>query len=142
MKRSLFIATLLVLPAIAVSAQQSPGLLAQVRNARFVYVTTYDGSSFSENPTLEDRAAASAVQDALRQFGPLTVVSQPQQADMIVVVECRPSEDILAVYSPRDWPRGDFLWRAMGKGGLSAPALPLLQQLEAALQKVYGKKPV
>ena len=67
-----------------------PGTLA---NARYVYVASYDGDQFNINLLPEDRNAISAVQDAIQNWGKLTLVYQPSQADIIILVTSRPSED-------------------------------------------------
>lgn len=105
--------------------------LGTLRNAQFVYVTSYDGSQFSRNILPEDRAAISRVQDALRDWG-YTVVYRPQQADMILAVQSRGSEDTLSVYS-----RGfsQYLWRASQKRGFALEVGTLLGQLKADLDR-------
>ena len=64
----------------------------------YVYVASYDGDQFNTNLLPEDREAIGAVQDAIQKWGKLTLVYQPSQADIIILVTSRPSEDILAVY--------------------------------------------
>ncbi len=139
MKRLLVVAGLFVLLAATLFAQNSSGVLSPFRNARFVYVTSYDGPQFSANLLPEDRKAIVKVQDGLRKSGPYTIVYRPQDADMIVAVESRSSEDVLAVYDRQSWRTGTYLWRAMAKGGLSTSGAPLLQQLETGLAKANGK---
>ena len=72
-----------------------PGTLV---NARYVYVTSYDGDQFDINLLPEDREAISAVQDAIQKWGKFILVYEPQQADIVLMVMSRPSEDVLAVY--------------------------------------------
>jgi hypothetical protein len=115
-------------------AGQSNGL-GVLRNAQYVYVTSYDGPQFSQELLEEDRAGITATQKALEQSGQFIVVYKPREADMIVVVQSRPSEDVLAVYDRNAWPTGNWLWRASKKGGLSDPDVPLVRQLEAALER-------
>src|SRR5690348_1537093 len=86
-------------------AGQSNGL-GVLRNAKYVYVTSYDGSQFSQNLLQEDRAGIAATQKALEQSGQFIVVYKPREADMIVVVQSRPSEDVLAVYDRNAWQTG------------------------------------
>ncbi len=105
--------------------------LGTLRNARFVYVTSYDGSQFSRDVLPEDRAAISRVQDAVRSWG-YTVVQRPQQADMILAVQSRGSEDTLAVYSAGF---SNYLWRASQKHGFSLENGTLLNQLKADLDR-------
>jgi hypothetical protein len=80
-----------------------PGILA---NAQYVYVASYDGDHFDTNLLPEDREAISAVQDAVQKWGKLTLVYQPSQADIIILVTSRPSEDLLAVYDGHGSIRG------------------------------------
>jgi hypothetical protein len=100
-------------------------------------VTSYDGPQYSERLLPADRQAIAAVQQAVMDSGHYTVVYIPAEADMIIVVESRPSEDILAVYDAHNWPTGAFLWRAMQKNGLSGD-VPLYKQLSAALERSSG----
>jgi len=113
-----------------------PGTLV---NARFVYVTSYDGDQFDINLLPEDRQAIAAVQDALQKWGKFTLVYEPRQADIVMVVMSRPSEDILAVYDGHGWPRNQYLWRMMGRGGLQSGETPLLTNLEKAFEKATAK---
>lgn len=142
MKRMFLIPALLALASVALMAQANWAFLSPLHNAQFVYVTSYSGPQFSANPLPEDRQAIGAVQDALQSWGHYTIVYSPERADMIVVVESRPSEDILAVYDRTSFRQGAFLWRATAKNGLSTPEMPLVQKLEAALARVNGGTPV
>jgi hypothetical protein len=137
MKRLLLIPVLVALASLAVIAEPNWEFLSPLRNAQLVYVTSYSGPQFSANPLPEDRQAIVLVQDALQKLH-YTIVYQPQRADMIVAVESRPSEDILAVYSPESWRNGAYLWRDTAKDGLSSPKIPLMHKLELALAKVKG----
>ncbi len=109
-----------------------PGTLA---NARFVYVASYDGDQFNPNLLSEDRAAIGAVQDAIQNWGKLTLVYQPSQADIIILVTSRPSEDLLAVYDAHG-SRDTYLWRVMGRDGLASGETPLVTQFETAFDSV------
>jgi hypothetical protein len=113
-----------------------PGTLA---NARYVYVTSYDGDQFDFNILPEDRQAIADVHDAVQQWGYYIVVYRPQDADMILAVQKRGSEDTLAVYDARRGPDSTYLWRAMGRGGLAKNELPLFTQLREAVEKA-GRK--
>jgi len=103
-------------------------------NARYVYVTSYDGNQFSANPLPEDRQAIAAVQDAIQQWGRYLIVDRPQDADMILVVQSRPSEDILAVYEGHSF-GSPYLWRAMARNGLQKGETPLVTELQHAVEK-------
>jgi hypothetical protein len=106
-----------------------PGTLI---NARYVYVTSYDGDQFNINLFPEDRQAISTVQDAMQKWGKFTLVYEPYQADIVLMVTSRPSEDILAVYDARGWPQNQYLWRMMGRSGLQQGESPLVTNLEKA----------
>ena len=88
--------TTLSAATVAPSAPQLPRTLA---NARFVYVTAYDGDQFDPLLLPDDRAAIGRVEDAIQKWGRLTLVYRRQEADIILVVQSRPSEDVLAVYT-------------------------------------------
>jgi hypothetical protein len=141
MKRfSLVTIGLLALAAVSATAAPNttsgdvpafPGILA---NARFVYVASYDGDQFAPNLLPEDRAAINTVQNAIQSWGKLSLVYQPGQADMIILVSSRPSEDLMAVY---DAPlNGNYLWRVMGRGGLEASEAPLVTQFEKGFESI------
>ena len=137
MKKALSIAALLAVVSIAQAIETNWEFLSPVRNAQYVYVTSYSGSQFATTFG-EDRRAISAVQDAFKKWG-YTIVYQPQWANMIVVVERRPSVDILDVYDRQSWHQRRFLWRATAKGGLNVPDMPLMHQLQDALSRIKGK---
>ena len=105
-----------------------------LNNARYVYVTAYDGGQFNVNLLPEDRQAISAVQDAIQRWGHYIVVYRPDQADMILAVQSRPSEDVLAVYDAR-LKGSTYLWRAMGRDGLEQGETPLMTQLQQAVEQ-------
>src|ERR1700685_4209852 len=109
------------------SAAPFPGILI---NARYVYVTSYDGDQFNPNLLPEDRNAINAVQDAMQKWGKLILVYRPQEADIVLMVQSRPSEDVLAVYDAHGWPANSYLWRVMGASGLQASETPLVTQME------------
>lgn len=69
-----------------------PAITATLNNARFVFVTSYDGDQFSANPLPQDHKAIANVQDAVQKWGRFVVVDNPQQADLILVVQSRASE--------------------------------------------------
>ena len=106
-----------------------PGTLI---NARYVYVTSYDGDQFNINLLPEDRQAIATVQDAMEKWGKFIVVYKPREADIVLMVMSRPSEDVLAVYDAHGWPQNQYLWRVMGRSGLQKNESPLLTDLETA----------
>jgi hypothetical protein len=114
-----------------------PGTLV---NARFVYVTSYDGDQFNANLFPEDREAINTVQDAIQRWGKFILVYKPSQADIVLMVMSRPSEDILAVYDAHGWP-GDrqYLWRMTGRNGLQPSEAPLVTNLEKAFEQAMAK---
>ena len=113
-----------------------PDLPRVLANARFVYVTAYDGDQFDPNLLPEDRAAIGHVQDAIQKWGKLTLVYRPEDADIILAVESRPSEDILAVYDAHTPASPTYLWRVMARGGLQKGEVPLVAQFEKAWEKI------
>ena len=121
MKRALGIVLVLLMSvAAAMAAAQSkdqpfPGTLI---NAKYVYVTSYDGDQFDQNLLPEDRQAIAAVQDAIQKWGHYVLVYRPDEADIVLMVQSRPTEDVLAVYDAQLWPEQTYLWRAMGRNGL------------------------
>jgi hypothetical protein len=141
MKKNIFATVLLIFALATLSAatasanpQPMPRILA---NARFVYVAAYDGDQFAPELLPDDRAAISRVEDAIEKWGKLIVVYRPQEADIMLVVQSRPSEDVLAVYDAHSGDAGSgpsqtYLWRVMGRGGLQKSEMPLLSQFEKA----------
>ena len=147
MKRFSFVAAvLIVMSAISAAAAPSPntvkapafpGILA---NARYVYVASYDGDQFDPNLLPEDRNAIGAVQDAIQTWGKLTLVYQPSEADIVILVTSRPSEDLMAVYDAHQGPSGNYLWRVMGRDGLQSGETPLVKQFEKGFEGVQKRK--
>lgn len=142
MKRLYGVMTVLLLLAAAAFAAPPDVQAAKIQtfpktliNARYVYVTAYDGGQFNINLLPEDRQAISAVQDAIQHWGRYIVVYSPDQADMIIAVQSRPSEDVLAVYDARSQ-QSTYLWRAMGRDGLQQGETPLMTQLQQAVEKL------
>lgn len=103
-------------------------------NAQYVYVTSYDGDQFDPRLLPEDRAAIANVQDAVQKWGRYTLVYRAQDADMILIVQSRPSEDVLAVYDAHI-PGSSYMWRAMGREGLQKNETPLVSQLQRAVDQ-------
>ena len=120
-------------PAPRKKVSAFPGTLV---NARYVYVASYDGDQFNPNLLPEDRQAIASVQDALQKWGKWVLVYTPREADIVLLVESRPSEDVLAVYDAHGFPGTEYLWRAMGRGGLQKNETPLVTELQQAFDKV------
>jgi hypothetical protein len=51
------------------SAQNVPAFPGTLANARYVYVTSYDGDQFNPNLLSEDREAIGTVEDAMQKWG-------------------------------------------------------------------------
>lgn len=116
------------------AAKDAPKIPRTLANARYVYVTAYDGDQFDPELLPDDRAAINNVQDAIRQWGKLALVYRPEEADVILMVESRPSEDVLAVYDA-GMPQ-TYLWRAMGRSGLQKDETPLFSEFENAWKQM------
>ena len=147
MKRFSFLAiSLLMMLAISALAapkpttETTPAFPGTLANARYVYVASYDGDQFNPNLLPEDRNAIGAVQDAIQKWGKLTIVYQPYEADIIILVTSRASEDVLAVYDGHQRASGNFLWRVMGRDGLQSGETPLVTQFEKGFESVQKHK--
>jgi hypothetical protein len=145
MKKNIFATLLLSLAVTMLSAVAAaatiPDMPRTLSSARFVYVTAYDGDQFNPNLLPEDRAAIARVEDGIEKWGKLTLVYRPQEADVILAVQSRPSEDVLAVYDAHngDWgsrPSQVYLWRVMSRGGLQKSEVPVFAQFEKAWDKM------
>jgi hypothetical protein len=123
-------------PATDKNAPPFPGTLV---NARYVYVTSYDGDQFDPAVLPQDRRAIAAVQDAIEKWGKWVVVYKPQEADVVLMVMSRPSEDVLAVYDSHGWPGNEFLWRVSARQGLQKNETPLVTQMRKAFEKAAAK---
>jgi hypothetical protein len=143
---SLVAISLIVVAAISAAATPNPttakvpafpGILA---NARYVYIASYDGDQFDPNLLPEDREAIGAVQDSIQKWGKLMIVYQPSEADIIILVTSRPSEDLMAVYDAHLVTSGNFLWRVMGRDGLQSGETPLVTQFEKGFESVQKHK--
>lgn len=111
---------------------------AILRNARYVYVAAYDGDQFSPHLLPEDRAAIAAVEDSIRKWGKLMVVTRPADADIIILVQSRASEDVMAVYDAH-FSSGQYLWRTMGRDGLQTGETPFVTEFEKGFESVQSK---
>ena len=137
-------ATTLLTTTLAVAAPKAktptvPAFPGTLVNARYVYVTSYDGNQFDPNLFPADRDAIGAVQDSIQKWGKFVVVYEPRQADVVLMVMSRPSEDVLAVYDAHGWPRDQYLWRMMGRSGLQTGETPLATSLEKAFDQAATK---
>ncbi len=139
MRRNLVLAAIFaaILFGTAFASNKVQPLPRILSNARFVYVMAYDGDQFDPRLLPDDRAAISRVQGALQKWGKLTLVYRPQDADMILAVQSRPTEDVLAVYDRRGF-SSSYLWRVMGRGGLQKSEAPLVAQFEKAWDGMHN----
>jgi hypothetical protein len=146
MKRFSLVAISVILAAVSAlaaphsSSAKVPAFPGTLANARYVYVASYDGDQFNPNLLTEDRDAIGAVQNAIQQCGKLTLVYRPSEADVIILVTSRPSEDLMAVYDAHQGPIGNFLWRVMGRDGLEYGETPLVTQFEKGFESVQKHK--
>jgi hypothetical protein len=118
------------------SAAKVPAFPGTLANARYVYVASYDGDQYDPNLFPDDRNAIGVVETAIQNWGKLMLVFRSSDADIVILVTSRPSEDLLAVYDARQWPRGTFLWRVMGRDGLQPGETPLVTQFEKGFESV------
>lgn len=137
---SLILMAMSALAAPNASTGRAPAFPGTLANARYVYVASYDGDQFNPDLFIDDRQAIGAVQDALHAWGKLTIVYRPSEADIIILVTSRPSEDVMAVYDAHEWPRSNYLWRVMGRNGLQAGETPLVTQFEKGFESVQKQK--
>jgi hypothetical protein len=138
-------ATTMLATSLAVAAPKAktptvPAFPGTLVNARYVYVTSYDGDQFNPNLLPADRDAIGAVQDSIQKWGKFIVVYEPRQADVVLMVMSRPSEDVLAVYDVQGWPQNQYLWRMMGRSGLETGETPLATDLEKAFDQATAGK--
>jgi hypothetical protein len=134
MKRVLGIGLVMALASVVVWAEGSPKALGLLRNARYVYVTSYDGNEFNPNILSDDRDAILAVQDAIKKSGKYVIVYEPNQADIILRVMSRGSDDLLAVYDARGH-EGNYLWRTEHRDGLQKDETPLVKEFLGEMAK-------
>jgi hypothetical protein len=123
------------------SVQDIPPFPGTLLNARYVYVTSYDGDQFNLNLFPDDRQAIDTVQDAMQKWGKFILVYKPHEADIVLMVMSRPSEDVLAVYDAHGWPaNSQYLWRMTGRNGLQQGEAPLVTDLEQAFDQTRAAK--
>jgi hypothetical protein len=75
----------------------------------------------------------------MQKWGKFILVYEPHQADIVLMVTSRPSEDVLAVYDAHGWPQNQYLWRMMGRSGLQPSEAPLVTNLEKAFEQATTK---
>jgi hypothetical protein len=144
-KSSVIVAIVLLMAAVAFAETKKapqivPAFPGTLVNARYVYVASYDGDQFNPRLLPEDRRAIGTVQDALQKWGKFIIVYEPRQADIVMLVMSRPSEDVLAVYDGHGWgENSQYLWRMMGHGGLQAGESPFVTDLEKAFDQATVK---
>ncbi len=145
MKRasSVLIVLFLMFGALAAQAKtkaKTDTVPALFLNARYVYVTSYDGWQFSPNLLPEDRQAISDTQNAINKWGKYVVVYNPEWADLIVVVQKRPTEDVLAVYDAKLGRDSSPLWWSSQRGGLDNNEMPLITKFQDAVNCTAKRK--
>ena len=135
--KNLFTVALVTLAIVAAASasQKIPPIPRTLSNARFVYVAAYDGDQFDPSLLPDDRMAIARVQDAVEKWGKLILVYRPEDADIILLVQSRPSEDVLALYDAHG-SRSTYLWRVMARGGFQEGEVPLASQFEQAWDKI------
>jgi hypothetical protein len=124
----------LALGIVAAAASKVPPMPRSLSKARFVYVAAYDGDQADPGLLPADREAIAAVQGAIQKWGKLTVVNHRKDADLFLMVQSRPGEDVLAVYDAHG-ATDMYLWRVMGRDGLKKD-LPLVSQFENAWEQI------
>lgn len=130
------VALVLALSALMFAAPKAiPDIPRTLSNARFVYVAAYDGDQFDPNLLPDDRHAIAAVQDSLQKWGKLTLVYRPDDADVILLVQSRPSEDVLALYDAHS-SSSVYLWRVTGRSGLQQGEAPLVTDFQRAWERI------
>ena len=147
MKRfSLLAAILILMTAISALAAPKPSTAnvpafpGTLANARYVYVASYDGDQFNTNLLPEDREAISC------RTGRHSEVGQTDAR-----VPAVPSRHHHPGHKPAfrrcdgrlrraPGPRGNYLWRVMGRDGLQSGETPLVTQFEKGFESVQKHK--
>ena len=134
------LAMFLLFVSCTAALAQEPKVMPQlVVKARFVYVTSYDGPPWSGDVLPQDRQAIVDVQDSIMKWGKYILVYRPEEADLIVIVQKRGSEDVLAVYDNKPF-NGNPLWRGMQQGGLDSKEMELMTKFQRAVTKADTAK--
>jgi hypothetical protein len=144
MRKTLSVSLLILALGVSAAWADAPAMPRMFANARFVYVTSYSGGEFNPNILPEDRDAIARVESGLQKWGKLTLVLHPEQADIVLAVQSRGSEDVLAVYDAHGSFAGSrldqtYLWRVMSRGGLQKGEMPLFAQFEQAFSKIANQ---
>lgn len=89
MRRSVLLLVLFLGGVVGIApakAKKEPPLSKLFCNARYVYVTTYEGDALNPDVAREDYDAATAVQQRIQKWGRYMLVDQQQHADLVFVV--------------------------------------------------------
>lgn len=122
------------------AATSNEPILQRIAVARFVYVTSYEGPTYLPQVLPEDRQAVADVERALKRWGYYTVVISPEHADLIITVQKRANEDVMAIYDART-PTASPLWWASQKGGLEGEQMPFVMKLREQVEKAMHVGP-
>ena len=122
-----------------------PGLVV---NARYVFVTSYDGAEPNGRVSPEDLRAITTVQGSLREWGRYRIAYRASDADIIMLVHTsRPYmatgkwEDELAIYDARSGVNSAALWRQLVDDGLQGPDPLLIRQFREAVEEAAKELP-
>jgi hypothetical protein len=116
MKPHRAMAFLLLIPAalfVQAKDKKQSSLPAVFEQARYVYVEAVDGREFDPNLYPEDREAIADVRDALTDWNRYTLITEREQADLVIVVRKGRAASADAGVSSRSGP-------GLGSGGAGA----------------------
>lgn len=113
-----------------------PMLPRQLKNAKAVYIANFDSFDTSSSP--EKREALAVLEESIRKWGGLRVVSDSRLADVVLSVESHGSEDTLTLYDARLWPTQSSAWQMSLKNGMQGKNAPLVGYLEKAFENTPG----
>lgn len=85
LRRNACLLLLLIFP-LALKAQDKQPISAVVKNATYVFVTTYSGDVFNPNVSPEDRHAVQNVQNTIEKWGRYKLVYNRGEADLVLLV--------------------------------------------------------
>jgi hypothetical protein len=142
MKRFSLLAAILILMMTAITALPAPAT-ANARHSGERALCLHcllRRRSVQPEPTFRRSEAIGSVQNAIQTWGKLTLVYEPSQADIVILVTSRPSEDVMAVYDGHQGPNGNYLWRVMGRDGLVSGEAPLVTEFEKGFESVQKHK--